>query len=115
MRPSHPTAAGHPLGRSAAGGRRAAAGRARRPDPGLDHGRSLDRMDTDAMNEVTDRQVLLEWIADEFLHNSRVGRRLVAGGGASPAHAARVADEIAPVLAERGQNLTRVDTCKSCC
>ena len=70
MRPSHPTGTGHPLGRS------------------------LDRMDTDAMNEVTDRQLLLDWIADEFLHNSWAGRRLVAVEGATTGPAARFADDL---------------------
>ena len=57
-----------------------------------------------------ERQALLEWIADEFLHNSRVGRRLVAVEGASPEHAARLADDFAAVLAERGQSVARVST-----
>jgi hypothetical protein len=57
-----------------------------------------------------ERRALLEWIADEFLHNSRVGRRLVAVEGASAEHAARFADDFAAVLAERGQSVTRVAT-----
>ena len=57
-----------------------------------------------------ERRALLEWIADEFLHNSRVGRRLVAVEGPSPEHAARFADDFAAVLAERGQSVTRVST-----
>ena len=83
MRPSHPTGTGHPLGRS------------------------LDRMDTDAMNEVTDRQLLLDWIADEFLHNSWAGRRLVAVEGATTGPAARFADDLAGVLSARGQVVAR--------
>jgi len=58
----------------------------------------------------SERRALLEWIADEFLHNSRVGRRLVAVEGASPEHAARFADDFAAVLADRGQLVTRVST-----
>lgn len=70
--------------------------------------RSLDRMDADGMNEVTDRQVLLEWIADEFLHNAWAGRRLVAVEGASEGPAARFADDLAAVLTGRGQVVTRL-------
>ena len=63
------------------------------------------------MGELTDdRRTLLEWIADEFLHNSRAGRRLVAVEGARPDHAARFADDFAAVLAERGQHVVRVST-----
>jgi hypothetical protein len=57
-----------------------------------------------------ERRALVEWIADEFLHNSRVGRRLVAVEGAAPEHAARFADDFAAVLSERGQSVTRVST-----
>ena len=46
------------------------------------------------------RQGLLEWIAEEFLHNSWAGRRLVAVEGAEDAQAARFADDFAAVLAE---------------
>jgi len=61
------------------------------------------------MGELTDdRRTLLEWIADEFLHNSRAGRRLVAIEGADPDHAARFADDFAAVLAERGQSVVHV-------
>ena len=54
------------------------------------------------------RQGLLEWIAEEFLHNSWAGRRLVAVEGADDAQAARFADDFAAVLAERGQSVTRL-------
>lgn len=60
------------------------------------------------MNEVTDRQVLLEWIADEFLHNSWAGRRLVAVEGANEGPASRFADDLAGVLTARGQAVTRL-------
>lgn len=70
--------------------------------------RSLYGMDADGRNEVTDRQVLLEWIADEFLHNSWAGRRLVAVEGATSGPAARFADDLATVLTGRGQTVVRV-------
>jgi hypothetical protein len=54
------------------------------------------------------RQALLDWIAEEFLHNSWRGRRLVAVEGADDGHAARFADDFAAVLADRGQAVTRV-------
>jgi hypothetical protein len=57
-----------------------------------------------------DRRTLIEWIADEFLHNARVGRRLVAVEGASTGHATRFADDFAAVLAERGSSVVRVST-----
>lgn len=60
------------------------------------------------MNEVSDRQVLLDWIADEFLHNSWAGRRLVAVEGTDEGPAARFADDLAAVLADRGQVVTRL-------
>ena len=76
--------------------------------PGHPLRRSLDRMNADVRNEVTDRQVLLEWIADEFLHNSWAGRRLVAVEGATEGPAARFADDLATVLTRRGQAVVRV-------
>ena len=60
------------------------------------------------MNEVSDRQVLLDWIADEFLHNSWAGRRLVAVEGTDEGPAARFADDLAAVLAGRGQVVIRL-------
>jgi hypothetical protein len=54
------------------------------------------------------RRALLEWIADEFLHNSWAGRRLLAVEGAADEHAARFADDLAAVLGERGQTVHRV-------
>jgi hypothetical protein len=61
------------------------------------------------MGELTaDRRALLDWIADEFLHNARGGRRLVAVEGANDEHAARFADDLGTVLADRGQTVARV-------
>jgi hypothetical protein len=61
------------------------------------------------MNEVTGvRRDLLESIADEFLHNSWKGRRLLAVEGASDDRAARFADDLASVLVEKGQPALRV-------
>jgi hypothetical protein len=54
------------------------------------------------------RHRLLDWIVEEFLHNSWAGRRLVAVEGADDAHATRFADDFAAVLAERGQTVTRI-------
>lgn len=54
------------------------------------------------------RRVLVESVAEEFLHNSRRGRRLVAVEGASDAPAARFADDLAAILGERGQHAVRV-------
>ncbi|WP_022888903.1 hypothetical protein [Agromyces italicus] len=45
----------------------------------------------------------IEWIAAEFLHNARRGRRLVAVDGGDPVASARVADELAEVIAARGE------------
>lgn len=56
------------------------------------------------------RRALLEWIAEEFLHNSWAGRRLVAVEGAADDHAARFADDLAVVLGERGQTVARRST-----
>ena len=61
------------------------------------------------MGELNDdRRALLEGIADEFLHNSWTGRRLVAVEGATGDHSARLADDLAAVLVERWQDVTRV-------
>ncbi|MFC9916996.1 hypothetical protein [Agromyces binzhouensis] len=61
------------------------------------------------MAQVTeDRRALLESVAEEFLHNSWRGRRLVAVEGASEAQAARFADDLAATLVERGQPAARV-------
>lgn len=54
------------------------------------------------------RRALLESVATEFLQNSWRGRRLVAVEGASDAHAARFADDLAAILVERGQHAVRV-------
>ncbi|UOQ87700.1 hypothetical protein MUN74_10315 [Agromyces endophyticus] len=43
----------------------------------------------------------IEWIADEFLHNARRGRRLVAVDGADPEASTRLADELAAAIAAR--------------
>ncbi|WP_438853607.1 nucleoside/nucleotide kinase family protein [Agromyces sp. M3QZ16-3] len=51
---------------------------------------------------------LLGSVADEFLHNSWRGRRLVAVEGASEASAARFADDLAATLVGRGQPAVRV-------
>ncbi|WP_156401707.1 hypothetical protein [Agromyces sp. Soil535] len=61
------------------------------------------------MGELSDdRRALVDWIADEFLHNSWGGRRLVAVEGATDEHAARFADDLAMVLEGRGQHVVRV-------
>lgn len=61
------------------------------------------------MGEVSEnRRALLESIATEFLQNSWRGRRLVAVEGASDAPAARLADDLAAILAERDQRAVRV-------
>ncbi|WP_400997411.1 hypothetical protein [Agromyces sp. GXQ0307] len=61
------------------------------------------------MAQVTeDRRALLESVAEEFLHNSWRARRLVAVEGESGAPAARFADDLAGVLADRGQQVARV-------
>lgn len=71
---------------------------------GSARGRSLERM-----VELTEiRRELLESIGEEFLHNSWRGRRLVAVEGASEAHAARLADDLAAILVERGERAVRV-------
>ena len=61
------------------------------------------------MAELSDeRRALLDWIAEEFLHNSWAGRRLVAVEGATDEPAARFADDLAAVLRDRGQSVVRV-------
>lgn len=61
------------------------------------------------MGEVSEnRRALLESIATEFLQNSWRGRRLVAVEGGSDAPAARLADDLAAILAERDQRAVRV-------
>lgn len=62
----------------------------------------------DGMGELSEiRRALLESIAEEFLHNSWRGRRLVAVEGASDTHAARFADDLAAILVGRGQRAVR--------
>lgn len=46
-------------------------------------------------------QPTIEWVAEEFLHNARRGRRLVAVDGGDPVASARVADELAAAIAAR--------------
>ncbi|MGR0218479.1 hypothetical protein [Agromyces sp. ZXT2-6] len=53
------------------------------------------------------RRALLESVATEFLQNSWRGRRLVAVEGGSDAPAARFADDVAAILAERGERVVR--------
>jgi len=61
------------------------------------------------MAELSDeRRALLDWIAEEFLHNSRAGRRLVAVEGPTDEPAARFAGDLAAVLRDRGQSVVRV-------
>ena len=61
------------------------------------------------MAELSDeRRALLDWIAEEFLHNSWAGRRLLAVEGATDEPAARFADDLAAVLRERDQAVVRV-------
>ncbi|MBM7502620.1 hypothetical protein ACFPER_04010 [Agromyces aurantiacus] len=63
------------------------------------------------MGELSDaRRDLLESVAEEFLHNSWRGRRLVAVEGTSGGPASRFADDLAAVLAERGQPVVRRST-----
>ena len=60
------------------------------------------------MGELSDaRRDLLESVAEEFLHNSWAGRRLLAVESATDEDAARFADDLAAVLAERGQRAVR--------
>jgi len=75
-----------------------------RPSPRDSLRRSLGRM-----NELTEtRRALLESIAQEFLHNSWKGRRLLAVEGETDELAARFADDLAAVLTERGEPTVRV-------
>ncbi|MEV1128917.1 hypothetical protein [Agromyces sp. NPDC049794] len=61
------------------------------------------------MDELTEaRQTLLDSIADEFLHNSPRGRRLVAVESETGERAERLADDLAHVLQRRGQPARRV-------
>lgn len=63
------------------------------------------------MSEVTltdARRAQLDSIVDEFLHNSRSGRRLFAVDSASPEQAARWADDVAERLRAKGQPTWRV-------
>lgn len=61
------------------------------------------------MDELTEtRRALLESIAQEFLHNSWKGRRLLAVEGETDQLAARFADDLATVLTERGEPAVRV-------
>ena len=60
------------------------------------------------MGELSDaRRDLLESVAEEFLHNSWAGRRLLAVESATDEDAARFADDLAAVLTERGQRAVR--------
>jgi hypothetical protein len=61
------------------------------------------------MDELTEtRRALLESIAQEFLHNSWKGRRLLAVEGESDELAARFADDLAAVLTEQGEPALRI-------
>lgn len=61
------------------------------------------------IDEVSEaRRALLDSVAEEFLHNSRRGRRLLAIEGETSALAARFADDLAAALTEHGQPTTRV-------
>lgn len=61
------------------------------------------------MDELTEaRQALLDSIADEFLHNSPRGRRLLAVESETGERATRFADDLAGVLGAHGQRTTRV-------
>ena len=60
------------------------------------------------MGELSEaRRDLLESVAEEFLHNSWAGRRLVAVEAATEEDAARFADDLATVLIARGQPAVR--------
>jgi hypothetical protein len=54
------------------------------------------------------RQDLLDSVAQEFLHNSWRGRRLVGVEGSSEVPAARFADDLAAALVARGVRTVRV-------
>lgn len=61
------------------------------------------------MDELTEaRQALLDSIADEFLHNSPRGRRLLAVESETGERARRFADELATVLGAHEQHAVRV-------
>lgn len=61
------------------------------------------------MDEASEaREALLGSVAEEFLHNSRRGRRLLAVEGETGAPAARLADDLAAVLADHGHPAMRV-------
>lgn len=61
------------------------------------------------MAELTGtRPALLDSIAEEFLHNSPRGRRLVAVEGETGERAARFADDLAATLVARDQPAVRV-------
>lgn len=61
------------------------------------------------MAELTEsRRALLDSMADEFLHNSWAGRRLVAIEGEPGALATRFADDLAAVLVEKDQPALRL-------
>lgn len=55
----------------------------------------------------TGPQPTIEWVAEEFLHNARRGRRLVAVEGADPVASARLADELAAAIAAHGSSVVR--------
>ncbi|GGI46446.1 hypothetical protein BCL57_001231 [Agromyces flavus] len=60
------------------------------------------------MGELSEaRRDLLESVAEEFLHNSWAGRRLVAVEATTEEDAARFADDLAAVLVARGQPAVR--------
>jgi hypothetical protein len=61
--------------------------------------------ETSELSEL--RRALLDSIAREFLHNSPRGRRLLAVEGATDEPATRFADDLAAVLADHGQPVTR--------
>ncbi|SEB90836.1 hypothetical protein SAMN04489806_2098 [Paramicrobacterium humi] len=54
------------------------------------------------------RAEFLAWTAEQFLHNSRSGRRLIAVESAGAPAASRFADDLAGALAERGQHPLRL-------
>jgi hypothetical protein len=63
----------------------------------------------DRMDEVSvARRALLDSVAEEFLHNSRRGRRLLAVEGETSALAARFADDLAAALTDHGHPTARV-------
>jgi len=66
----------------------------------------------DELTELTEltptRQALLDSIAEEFLHNSPRGRRLLAVESETGERAARFADDLAAVLGGHGKHAVRV-------